>query len=1107
MKHLLYVLLTILIVNNISQAQKYVQLMEEQNSSFYDIQKSFYDYWDDKTYEKGKGWKQFKRWEWFMEPRVYPTGKLINPSLPYEEHVKFKNKYALPKGHNNKSSNWVPIGPDSWNSIGWNPGIGRVNAITVDPNNSSVIYIGTPAGGLWKSNDNGSTWNPLTDDFSSLGVSGIAVDYNNSNIIYIATGDGDGNDTYSIGVMKSTDGGATWNSTGLNWTTTQARVMRKIIIDPTNSNILFVVSSHGLFRSSDAGSNWTSVFGGSIRDVEFNPANTNTVFMCTQSLFYKSTNGGNQNTFSNISSGLPGGAGIGRLSIAVTPDDTTYVYVLASDAGDASFLGLYRSTNTGTSFSLRTNTPNVFGYNTNGGDSGGQSWYDMALAVSPTNKNEVYTGGINVWKSTNGGSTLTALTQWNWPTGSYEYVHADVHTVDFYGSILYVGSDGGIFRSLNNGGNFSDITAGIQHSQFYRMGGSATDAGIIIVGAQDNGCTLLKNGSWTHVTGGDGMECLVDYSNPNIIYSTSQFGNVYKSTDGGNSFSGITGSIGGSGAWVTPYTLDPTNPNTIYLGYEDIWKSTNGGTTWNTISNFSGSIDLRSLAVAPSDNNTIYTATYTSIRKTTNGGGSWVDITAGLPNNSITYITVHNLNPNTLWVSLSGFTNGDKVYKSTDGGSTWTNVSGNLPNLPINCVIYENGTNNGIYVGTDIGIYYKNDDLVQWQAFMTNLPNVIVNELEIHYGSSKIRAATYGRGLWESDLFAATTPPVAQFNTLDTSICPGNCSKFTNLTVNLEVQWTWYFPGGTPSTSTDLNPTICYSSVGTYDVSLVVSNPIGIDSLYIPNYIQVQSPVTGSPLPLVEGFENSSTIPINWTVINNDLGITWEHTSSVGGFGLSPSCFLIDNYSSDFTGERDYLVTPELDFSSINNAEMTFDVAHAQWWSFRSDTLAIYYSTDCGVTKTLLWEKDGDVLATAADQPIYFIPTDSEWRNDTVNLNTLSGLSSVELFIENKSDNGNVIYIDNINVRQVFGVGINEARIDEISLYPNPFKNTLVINSKNKKIQTIEIYNSIGQLVFEKKSDLEISSFTLDLNHLHAGFYVAKIVFDNEIITKNLIKH
>lgn len=1102
MKYLFSLIVTLFLIDNSSIAQEYVQLMEIQTSNFYDIQNSFNNYWDGKTYERGKGWKQFKRWEWFMEPRVYPSGKLPDPSFAYNEFVKFKNTYGVKKGtQNNKAANWTPLGPTNWNSIGWNPGIGRINAITVDPNNSNTIYVGTPAGGCWKTTNGGNNWSPLTDNLSSLGVSGIAIDPTNSNIVYIATGDGDGNDTYSIGVLKSIDGGTTWNSTGLNWSTTQARVMRKIIIDPTNSNILFVASSNGLYKTTDAGVSWTSVLTGSFRDVEFNPLNPNTLFSCTNTLFYKSTDGGN--TFTNITNGIPS-TGVGRLSVAVTVNDTSYIYLLASNSSNNSFLGLYRSTDSGNNFNLRTSTPNVFGYSTTGNDNGGQSWYDMALAVSPTNKNEVYTGGVNVWKSIDGGSSLTALTQWDWPTAPYEYVHADIHTLDFYGNTLFCGSDGGIFKSANAGNTFTDLTSGIQHSQFYRLSSSVTDPTIIMGGTQDNGCFMRKNGTWTHVTGGDGMECIVDYSNANIVYSSSQRGAIYKSIDGGGTFNGITGSISSQGAWVTPYTLDPVNPNTIYLGYEDIWKSTDGGTTWNTISAFSTTTDLQSLVVAPSNNNYIYAATYSDIYRTTNGGGNWTNITNGLPSNAITYISVHNTNPDILWVSLSGFTNGQKVYKSIDGGASWINVSVNLPNIPINCIVYENGTNNGTYVGTDMGIYYKNDNLSLWQAYTTNLPNVIVNELEIHYGINKIRAATYGRGIWESDLFTPA-PPIAQFFSPDTNICPGICANFTNTTVNLGSQWTWYFPGGTPSTSTSLNPTVCYPTFGNYDVSLIVYNSLGNDSIYVANYIKVQAPTIGNPLPLVEGFENSSNIPVGWTIVNNDQGVEWEHNSFVGGFGLSSSSYSFNNYSVNARGERDYLVTPSLDFTNLNNVELTFDVAHAQFAASYSDTLAIYYSTDCGVTKTLLWEKDAQTLATSPIYSGFFIPTSSQWRNDTVNLNALIGLNAANIYFENKSDFGNLIYIDNININDITTVGIEEKSTTNVNIYPNPFENTINIKSNDELINRIQIYDVLGKLIIDKIFN-QVNNTIINLSTIKSGFYILKLETNQQVVTKNIIK-
>jgi Secretion system C-terminal sorting domain/PKD domain len=1103
MKKFLSVAIICFFLINSASSQEYVQLMEDKTSSFYDVQQAFNNYWDGKSYEKGKGWKQFKRWEYFMEPRVNNQGIIANPSLPWTEHLKFKTKYALQKGNpNNKAANWSPIGPTSWNSIGWNPGIGRVNAVAVDPNNSNIIYVGTPAGGCWKTINNGTSWSPLTDDFSSLGVSGIAIDPNNSNTIYLATGDGDGNDTYSIGVMKSTDGGSTWNSTGLNWSTSQSRVMRKIITHPINGNILWVATSTGIFKTTDAGVNWSSVLTGSFRDIELNPSNPNTVYACTNTAFYKSTGSGNAGTYSATATGLPTG-NIGRYSIAVTADDANYVYLLATNSSDNGFLGLYRSTDGGASFTLRANSPNIMGWNTTGSDSGGQGWYDLALAVSPTNRNEIYTGGVNVWKSTNGGSNFNALTKWSWPTGGFGYVHADIHTLDFIGNALFCGSDGGIFKSTNNGSSWSDITSGIQNSQFYRLGTSATNAGIVIAGAQDNGCTMLDNGSWTHVTGGDGMECAVDYTNPNIIYSTSQNGTIYKSTNGGSSFNQISGGISDNGAWVTPYVLDPNTPSTIYAGYTDVWKSTNGGGNWTNISNF-GSTTLRSLAVAPSNSNTIYAATYSTIKKTTNGGGNWTDITSGLPNNSITYITVHNLNPNILWVSLSGFDNGQKVYKSTNGGSSWMNVSGNLPNLPINCVLYEYGTNNGIYVGTDIGIYYKNDDLLNWQSYMTGLPNVMVNELEIHYASGKIRAATFGRGVWESDVFTVTTPPTVQFSTPDTNICPGNCATFTNQTVNLGQQWQWYFPGGTPSTSTDLNPVVCYPSTGSFNVSLIASNPNGADSVYTSSYVNVQAPTNGTSLPLVEGFETGTPTPQDWTIINSDNGVTWEHTAVVGAYGTSSSSVFIDNNSTNFSGEKDYLVSPTYDFSSNIAPTLTFDVAHAPYWTNRSDTLSVFYSNDCGVTKILLYEKDGATLATAPNFPPFFIPDPNEWRNESINLNALIGLNSVQLFFENKSDNGNAIYLDNINIIDN-PLSIESIKNKTLEIYPNPFNNIIIIGGNNY-IGEVNIINSIGSIVFSKTVNSS-QKIKLNVSYLPAGMYLIKVNSEDRSFLKKILKN
>jgi PKD repeat protein/photosystem II stability/assembly factor-like uncharacterized protein len=825
--HFFLFLILIFSVNNLS-AQRWVELMNDQFTDFNTVKQAFEAEWGSRPYERGKGWKQYRRWEYFMEDRTFPHGKRPRPEQAWEEHLKFKNRYDRVPTSASRSANWAPLGPANWNNTsGWNPGNGRINCVEQDPNNPNVIYVGAASGGLWKSTNSGQTWVCLTDNLPVLGVSAILVDPTNSNIVYLGSGDGNGSDTYSVGVLKSTDAGNTWNNTGLSWNINNNRLVRRMVMHPTNNQVILAATNDGIYRTVDGGQNWTQTQGGSMRDVEFKPGEPNVVYACTDQ-FFKSTNGGLN--FSQITTGLPGASAVNRASIAVSPANPNYVYILFGDEGDSGYYGLYRSTNSGSSFTLRSNSPNIFTYDTQGSGTGGQSWYDMALAVSPTNAEEVYSGGINVWKSTNGGTAWTCLTHWVHPS-SIGYVHADIHTLDFFGSTLYCGSDGGIFRSIDAGNNWTDLSVGLEIMQLYRFGVSAQNAYRIIGGAQDNGTNLLINGQWNHVLGADGMEAAIDYSNSQYMYGTTQNGGLNASTDGGQNWFDIAPPNAGSGAWVTPYVIDPNVPSTLYAGYAEVWKSTDRGLNWTAISNFGSSNNLNYLAVAKSNSNFIYAGRSSALFRSSNGGTSWSNITPPVTS-AIKYIVIDPLDENRIWVSLSGFSAGQKVYYSSDGGQNWQNISGNLPNLPVNCIEYQAGSADGLYVGTDVGIYYKDNNLSNWQSFMTGLPNVIVNELEIHYGVGKIRAATYGRGVWESDLFSPSPfPPSAAFNYGSGALCVGDSVQFTDNSVNAAPGWQWLFPGGNPSSSTLERPNVSYPAAGNYPVSLIVSNANGNDTI------------------------------------------------------------------------------------------------------------------------------------------------------------------------------------------------------------------------------------------------------------------------------------
>lgn len=728
-------------------AQTWVEKMQDPNANFYEIQKTFNTYWSGKKIEKGKGWKQFKRWENFMTPRVFPTGEMsfeAHLQLAYQD---YKSKYSTSKIN---AGNWVSLGPSS---IPSNGGAGRLNCITFLPGDPLTIFVGSPSGGLWKSNDGGATWSTNTDLLPNLGVSCIAINPENTNIMYIGTGDKDATDTYTLGLMKSTDGGNTWAADGLNWTLIQKRNISKIIINPDHPDTILVATSAGIYHSFDEGSTWILSRSGNYKDICFNTANPNIVWAVTKNSLCKSINGGLN--FSAVTF-TPSTNTIGRLAISATPADSNALYILASNNSDNSFAGLWKTLDNGATYTLCSNSPNLLGWSTDGSDAGGQGWYDLSLAVSPTDKDIVFIGGVNQWKSTNGGTSWTLCSHW-YGGGGKPYVHADVHTLQFLpgnGSVLFSCNDGGLFKTSNSGASWNDLSNGISVGQIYRLGCSSTESNLVITGWQDNGSNLLSGTSWDNVLGGDGMECMIDNSNSNIMYGELYYGDIYRSDDGGLSFNSIKNNITEEGDWIAPFVQDPIDPATIYAGYENIWKSTDRGNNWSMISNFTGGVKIQFIAVAPSDPNTIYIVKSGFPYKTTDGGTTWNSISSNLASSIyISSIAVNPTDPDILWASVSGYTANSKVFTSMDGGTSWINYSGTLPNIPANTIVYENNSDEGLYVGSDLGVFYRDSTLSDWIPFNNGLPNVVIDELEIYYPTGKLRAATYGRGLWESDLY------------------------------------------------------------------------------------------------------------------------------------------------------------------------------------------------------------------------------------------------------------------------------------------------------------------------------------------------------------------
>lgn len=1051
-----------------SQAQTWVDKLHDSTQNFYSIQQEFNIYWQNRAYERGKGYKAFKRWEWFTEPRVYPTGdlKLGSRSKSFEEFQKFliANPAAAQKINSttatSSTGNWTPMGPFG-SPI--NGDAGRLTFIRFMPGNINTIFVGTGAGGLWVSTNGGSTWTTNTNSLTVLGCSDLAINPLNTNIMYLATGDVDAGDTYSTGVLKSIDGGLTWNTTGLSYLVSNSRRIGRLLINPLNPNILFAATSQGLYRTNNGGTNWFVLKLGNFKDAEYKPGDTSTVYGVTTGGFYRSLTGGNTPaSFSQITSGITS-AGV-RLCISVTPADPNYVYILNS-ASDNGFGGVFRSTNSGTNFTLMSNTPNIFGWDPSGSDSGGQGWYDIACGVSPTNKDEITCGGVNTWKSLDGGATWNLNTHWY--GGGAPYVHADLHAVEYAsGTTCYLGTDGGIARSTDGGNSWTTINGQMNIAQSYRIGQSSTTANYVLSGHQDNGTNLLNGTTWTEVYGGDGMDCFVDWSNNNTLVESYVEGDFNISNNGGGSWSNITNGLSGTGAWVSPIIQSPHVATTYYCGYQQVYKSTNKGSFWTQIGTISSAGEILYLTAAPSNSLVLYAATSANLYKTINGGSTWTLISGGLPTGSaqITRMAVDNTDANNVFVTFSGYSATNKVFSSTDGGLNWVNISTGLPNLPVNCITYSNNSNDAIYIGTDVGVYYRDGSMTSWTPFMTGLPNVVVNDFEIFYPTKKIRAATYGRGIWQSDLnIDPLAVPTAFYSTAYSSGCVNTPLVLSDQSSNTPTAWSWTLTGASPSVASVKNPSITYTSTGIYTVSLVSNNANGASSMYTNTISIIAAPVISL----------STSASCNGQPANISASGATSYAWSSGDVGANIS------------------VTPSV--TTVYTCTGSVGAC--------SSTETVIVNIDAVATPTVT--QIGNVLNSSASSGNQWYLNGSPIPGETTQSYTVTQNGFYSVWVTSAFG-----CQSSSSPKQVTITGLeNISFINSILLSPNPAKDVLYINSSIKELKKVNftIYSVKGQLI--KSGDLLLNNKeSISLSDLAPGVYEIRFNSNNASSIYKFIK-
>lgn len=755
---------------------------------------------------KGTGYNQYKHWAYEAKFHVNKKGFLTTAAIE-DSIFRIAPAVQVP----NTPITWKEIPLNSFKaSSGWNPGVGRVTSIAVFAKDSSIIYVATPGGGIWKSTTAGKSWTPLTDFISSgwMAINHVIVSPTNSNIVYA---------THSSGVLKTVNGGSTW----LNIVTISNS--KKIIFDPKNENTLYVSSAAGIYKSINAGTSFVKTSSIAAEDIEINTFNSSIVYASHTNGAYISKDAGMSfNKINSIGS-------TGRTMIAVTPNSPSTVYVI--QANGSAFGGFYRSNDSGNTF-IQTivgspaSGTNYFGYDADGRGNGGQASYDMAIAVSPKNFNEVHIAGIICWKSLDGGNNFKATTEWYYPNPT-GYNHADVHALEYFGNTLYSGTDGGIYKSVNRAEDWTDLSTGLGIKQVYRFSNSLLNSNVITIGAQDNGSSYRQpNGTWLDWLGGDGMETKISPIDYNKAIGTTQNGVLYRTTNAGQSFYSIAPPV--SGNWITPFVMHPKTHDTLFVGWQGVWKSSNFGTSWTKLSGNTITGKLNTLAISKTNPKYIYGSVDKTLYASKDGGKTWAVYNTPA---TITSIAV-NTSPEEIWLTFnSGST---RVYMSTNAGASFKDVSAGLPGFAARSVAIDEKTGI-VYVGMNIGVYFYESNT--WKMHGVSLPNASVNQVEVL--NTKIRVATYGRGIWESDLqktVAVNVDTAIYVNDLRT-----HNDVFTHATGDDNNPGTIDAPFRTIAKAVSFAApgALIKVDAGFYDESLILSKPVNIIGAKDSTWIQL----------------------------------------------------------------------------------------------------------------------------------------------------------------------------------------------------------------------------------------------------------------------------
>jgi photosystem II stability/assembly factor-like uncharacterized protein len=767
--------------------------------------------------------------EWFISQRSYGLGYI--PQDAEVRAVEYVRRRMIPELQAQRSLQKSAAASMQWQFHGPGNIGGRVRGLVVHPDNPNILYTGSVAGGVWKSTDGGASWFPTMDDLITLNISALEMKPGDPNTLYAGTGEGFLylDNLPGRGILKTTNGGNTWQrvhvAQGLN-----SPFITAIAVSPADPNVVYASGREAIpqiaapdkpsetvpnpgvsaiFKSTDSGETWKDITTGKgidhdrriltddlPADVVVSPTDANVVY-ATFGLYYpggiwKSTDGGQ--TWSRLTNGLPDpklpNMGYGRIKLAMAPSDPNVLYASFTydykrgdtvDLKEWAMLGVWKTTDGGQNWTQVSTPLTSSQYNRNHGETtalGSQGNYANAIIVHPTDPNIVFAGGLDIYKSIDGGNSWSQVSIWIDPgdSGNPEklpYVHGDHHVFAFDRSTdpptLYNGSDGGIARSRDLGKTWGILNKDLGVTQFYTFAVHPTDPKVMLGGTQDNGTPMLRSDQvnlWHDITDGDGWQVFFDYTDPTRIYVSRQQLDMYRAvidyatglftgakgigyTDGSN---GITQRDAAKAGFFAPYELSPNNPNVLVLGTNRLLQSTNRGDTWTPISAEADTV-IVTVAIGEGNDNVIWAATLNAkILKTENNGTTWTSVThPTLPKRFLTDIEFDPSNTNTVYLTYSGY-GAPHVFKSMDAGANWTNITNNLPDVPANAIQVHPQQPNVLFLGTDIGVFLSDDGGQTWQPCTNGFPTAQVTAIVLNPNANRVYAATHGRGAYSAEL-------------------------------------------------------------------------------------------------------------------------------------------------------------------------------------------------------------------------------------------------------------------------------------------------------------------------------------------------------------------